>query len=128
MGDILMRFSIALFILSACAFGQATPSGGASGATDPATCTPGTTLDNWRTDLSAWHYCSATNTWSAGRSVAGSLAVGGTVLPLWYDVRSYGAKGDGSTDDYTAITNASDCGLRDRRHVIFPWHDQRRPR
>ncbi len=54
--------------------------GSTSGATDPATCTPGVTLDNWNTTSSSWKYCSATNTWSAGRSVIGNLTVGTTVL------------------------------------------------
>jgi len=53
--------------------------GSTAGATDPATCTPGVTLDNWNTTSSAWHYCSATNTWAAGRSVMGNLSVGTTV-------------------------------------------------
>lgn len=53
--------------------------GSTAGATDPATCTPGVTLDNWNTTSSAWHYCPATNTWAAGRSVMGNLSVGTTV-------------------------------------------------
>ena len=54
--------------------------GSTAGATDPATCTPGVTLDNWNTTASAWHYCSATNTWAAARSVIGNLSIGNTAL------------------------------------------------
>ena len=56
--------------------------GSTAGATDPATCTPGVTLDNWNTTASAWHYCSATNTWAAGRGGAsGAAASGGLLQP-----------------------------------------------
>lgn len=49
-------------------------------ATDPGTCTPNVTLDNWNTTSSAWKYCDSTNHWSAGRSIAGNLSVANTLL------------------------------------------------
>ena len=90
--------------------------GSTSGATDPATCTPGVTLDNWNTTSSAWKYCSGTNTWSAGRSVIGNLAVGNTVPPASPPVGPYinsqygfyenGVKVDGGT---SGIPTTFDC-------------------
>ena len=38
----------------------------------------------------------------------------------WIDVRSFGAKGDGETDDTAAIQNAIDQGSRNQTTVLFP--------
>ena len=37
---------------------------------------------------------------------AASVTAGSTVIPLWYDIRAYGAKCDGSTDDTAALNSA----------------------
>lgn len=40
-------------------------------------------------------------------TIAGNKTFGTTVLPLWIDIRAYGANGNGVADNCTAITNAA---------------------
>ena len=54
------------------------------------------------------------------KDATGNVPIGTTVLPLWYDVRTYGAKGDGITDDYVAIANASAAVCSTGGVLFFP--------
>ena len=47
-------------------------------ATDPGTCTPGTTADIFNTASGLRKYCSATNVWTVGQSTSGNQIIGGT--------------------------------------------------
>ena len=47
-------------------------------ATDPGTCTPGTTADIFNTTTGLRKYCSATNVWTVGQSTSGNQIIGGT--------------------------------------------------
>src|SRR5262249_17776992 len=59
----------------------------------------------------AWSLVLATQTWFPTNSLAGSTS---------FDVRSFGAKGDGSSDDRKAIQNAIDAARSHGGTVYFP--------
>jgi hypothetical protein len=78
-------------------------------ATDPSTCTPGTTADIYNTTSLLWKYCSATNVWTVGQSVSGSLKIYGTTNALYlnYDATHVGSlKIDSGGSLYIAASHA----------------------
>ena len=89
-----------------------TATGGVNGfrqsAALPATCTVGEYYTLSTAPLGqGLYYCSATNTWS-------------TTTPKWFNVKSYGAVGNGVTNDTTAIQAAITAAMVSGGIVYFP--------
>lgn len=86
-----------------------------SGAALPATCSPNTGDVFFRTSAPIGpYYCSATNTWTRF-----DLSPSTPTLP-WYDVKAFGAIGNGVAYDDTAILNTFIAADATGGVVLFP--------